>query len=52
MLQRDMFYAFKDFAKELTVACNYSEKLTNIPLQVREYNYADVADVHSFLLNL
>ncbi|XP_050449543.1 ABC transporter G family member 20-like [Cataglyphis hispanica] len=32
MLQRDLIYAFQDFAKELTVACNYSAKVTSIPI--------------------
>lgn len=36
MLQRDLLYAFQDFAKELTMACNYSEKVTSIPINVRE----------------
>lgn len=32
LLQRDLLYAFQDFSKELTVACNYSEKVTKIPI--------------------
>ncbi|KMQ88436.1 abc transporter g family member 20 [Lasius niger] len=32
LLQRDLYYAFQDFTRELTVACNYSEKLTDIPM--------------------
>ncbi|KAL6445737.1 hypothetical protein ACFW04_000898 [Cataglyphis niger] len=32
MLQRDLIYAFQDFSKELTVACNYSAKVTSVPI--------------------
>ncbi|XP_018405590.1 PREDICTED: ABC transporter G family member 20 [Cyphomyrmex costatus] len=35
LLQRDLFYAFQDFAKEITVACNYSEKLTSVPINFK-----------------
>ncbi|XP_029173363.1 ABC transporter G family member 20 [Nylanderia fulva] len=50
LLQRDLIYAFQDFAKELTVACNYSAKLTSIPVQFNtpiygpaEPNFTDFA---------
>ncbi|XP_011641666.1 LOW QUALITY PROTEIN: ABC transporter G family member 23-like [Pogonomyrmex barbatus] len=32
LLQRDLLYAYQDFAREVTVACNYSAKLTSIPV--------------------
>lgn len=35
LLQRDILYSYRDFAKEITVACNYSAKLTDIPIDVR-----------------
>lgn len=35
LLQRDLLYAFQDFAKEVTVACNYSEKVTRIPINFK-----------------
>ncbi|XP_011864940.1 PREDICTED: ABC transporter G family member 20 [Vollenhovia emeryi] len=35
MLQRDLIYSFQDFAKEVTVACNYSAKLTSIPVNIQ-----------------
>ncbi|KAG5319387.1 ABCGK protein, partial [Pseudoatta argentina] len=35
LLQKDLLYAYLDFAKEVTVACNYSEKLTNIPISFK-----------------
>lgn len=37
LLQRDLLYAFQDFVKEVTVACNYSEKLTGIPINVSKW---------------
>lgn len=50
LLQKDLFYAFQDFAKDLTVSCNYSEKLTSVPLQFNtpiygpmEPNFTDFA---------
>ncbi|XP_071625773.1 ABC transporter G family member 23 [Temnothorax longispinosus] len=39
LLQRDLLYAFQDFAKEVTVACNYSEKLTSIPINFKQPIY-------------
>ncbi|XP_012063198.1 PREDICTED: uncharacterized protein LOC105626508 [Atta cephalotes] len=35
LLQKDLLYAYLDFAKEVTVACNYSEKLTSIPISFK-----------------
>ncbi|KAL2720359.1 ABC transporter G family member 20-like isoform X2 [Vespula squamosa] len=35
LLQRNILYSYLDFAREVTVACNYSEKLTNIPLDFK-----------------
>nr|XP_050869462.1 ABC transporter G family member 20 [Vespula vulgaris] len=35
LLQRNILYSYLDFAREITIACNYSEKLTNIPLDFR-----------------
>ncbi|XP_012220208.1 ABC transporter G family member 20 [Linepithema humile] len=32
LLRRDLLYAYQDFARNITVACNYSEKLTSIPI--------------------
>ncbi|XP_035721767.1 ABC transporter G family member 20-like isoform X1 [Vespa mandarinia] len=35
LLQRSILYSYFDFARDVTVACNYSEKLTSIPLDFR-----------------
>ncbi|XP_020289827.1 ABC transporter G family member 23 isoform X2 [Pseudomyrmex gracilis] len=50
LLQRDMIYSFQDFARELSVACNYSSKLTDIPVNFKtpiygpqEPNFTDFA---------
>lgn len=50
LLQRDLLYAYLDFVKEVTVACNYSEKLTSIPVNFktpiygpRDPNFTDFA---------
>lgn len=50
LLQRDLYNSYRDFAKELTVACNYSSKLTSIPVDFRtpiygplEPNFTDFA---------
>ncbi|XP_066603783.1 ABC transporter G family member 23 [Prorops nasuta] len=50
LLQRDLLYSYQDFARDVTVSCNYSEKLTNIPLDFRtpiygpkEPNFTDFA---------
>ncbi|XP_017765789.1 PREDICTED: ABC transporter G family member 20-like [Eufriesea mexicana] len=32
LLQKDFYSSYQDFARETTVACNYSNKLTNIPV--------------------
>ncbi|KAL0122984.1 hypothetical protein PUN28_007557 [Cardiocondyla obscurior] len=32
LLQKDLISAYQDFAREVTVACNYSAKLTSIPV--------------------
>lgn len=37
LLQKDLLYAFQDFAMEVTVACNYSKKLTSIPIDVSKF---------------
>lgn len=34
LLQRDFLYSFQDFAKDVMVACNFSEKLASIPMDV------------------
>lgn len=34
LLQRDILYSYQNFARDVTVACNYSAKLTAIPLDV------------------
>ncbi|XP_025989542.1 ABC transporter G family member 20 isoform X2 [Solenopsis invicta] len=39
LLQRDLFYAFEDFARELIVACNYSEKVSSIPINFKKPIY-------------
>ncbi|KZC14992.1 ABC transporter G family member 23 [Dufourea novaeangliae] len=50
LLQRDLYSSYQDFAREVTVACNYSNKLTNIPLDFKtpvygplEPNFTDFA---------
>ncbi|XP_043268135.1 ABC transporter G family member 23 isoform X2 [Venturia canescens] len=50
LLQRDLLYSYQDFAKDVTTACNYSEKYTNIPIDFRtpiygtkEPNFTDFA---------
>ncbi|XP_043497478.1 ABC transporter G family member 20-like isoform X1 [Polistes fuscatus] len=35
LLQRNILYSYIDFAREVTVACNYSEKLTSIPVNFK-----------------
>ncbi|XP_033207957.1 ABC transporter G family member 23-like [Belonocnema kinseyi] len=35
LLQRDILYSYQDFAKEVTVACNYRAKFTDIPIDFR-----------------
>lgn len=35
LLQRDLLYGFLDFVKELSVNCNYSEKLMTIPINFK-----------------
>ncbi|XP_012522405.1 ABC transporter G family member 20 isoform X2 [Monomorium pharaonis] len=35
LLQRDLLYAYQDFAREVTVACNYSDKVTSIPINFK-----------------
>lgn len=35
LLQRNILYSYLDFAREVTVACNYSEKVTNIPVNFK-----------------
>lgn len=37
LLQRDLLYSYQDFAKDVTVGCNYSAKLTAIPVDVSLY---------------
>lgn len=39
LLQRDLLYSYQDFVREVTVACNYSEKLTSIPIDFRKPIY-------------
>lgn len=39
LLQRDLLYSYQDFAREVTVSCNYSEKLTSIPVNFRKPIY-------------
>ncbi|XP_011506250.1 PREDICTED: ABC transporter G family member 20 [Ceratosolen solmsi marchali] len=39
LLQRDLYYSFEDFARELTSACNYSAKLTEIPVSFQKPIY-------------
>lgn len=34
LLQRDLLYAYQDFTRDLAVACNYSAKVTSIPINV------------------
>ncbi|XP_076241757.1 ABC transporter G family member 23 [Calliopsis andreniformis] len=50
LLQRDLYSSYQDFAREVTVACNYSERLTSIPLNFKtpiygplEPNFTDFA---------
>ncbi|XP_012268865.1 ABC transporter G family member 23 [Athalia rosae] len=50
LLQRDLLYSFMDFAKEVSIACNYSDKATRIPIDFRtpiygpkEPNFTDFA---------
>ncbi|XP_031825801.1 ABC transporter G family member 23 [Nomia melanderi] len=50
LLQRDMYYAFQNFSRDVTVACNYSRKLTSIPVNFetpiygpQEPNFTDFA---------
>ncbi|KAK0093638.1 hypothetical protein PV326_013045 [Microctonus aethiopoides] len=50
LLQRDILYSYQNFARDVTVACNYSAKLTAIPLDFkqpiygpREPNFTDFA---------
>ncbi|XP_070154708.1 ABC transporter G family member 20 isoform X3 [Polyergus mexicanus] len=45
LLQRDLLYAFQDFAKELTVACNYSEKVTSIPINFETPIYGSLEPI-------
>ncbi|XP_014480825.1 PREDICTED: ABC transporter G family member 23 [Dinoponera quadriceps] len=35
LLQRDIYSAYMDFARDVTVACNYSEKVTSIPINFK-----------------
>ncbi|XP_017796299.1 PREDICTED: ABC transporter G family member 23 [Habropoda laboriosa] len=39
LLQRAFYSSYLDFARELTVACNYSKKLTSIPLNFEKPIY-------------
>ena len=39
LLQRDLYMSYQEFAEELTVACNYSSKLTHIPLDFKQPIY-------------
>lgn len=34
LLQRDLLYAFQDFAKNISKDCNFSEKAISIPMDV------------------
>lgn len=50
LLQRDFYNSYRDFAEELTIACNYSSKLTSIPVNFqtpiygpKEPNFTDFA---------
>ncbi|XP_057341033.1 ABC transporter G family member 23 [Microplitis mediator] len=50
LLQRDFLYSFQDFAKDVMVACNFSEKLASIPMDFKtpiygpqEPNFTDFA---------
>ncbi|XP_076301010.1 ABC transporter G family member 23 [Lasioglossum baleicum] len=50
LLQRDLYNSYRDFAKELTVACNYSSKLASVPVDFKtpiygplEPNFTDFA---------
>ncbi|XP_034939310.1 ABC transporter G family member 23 [Chelonus insularis] len=50
LLKRDFYYSYQDFAKDILVACNYSEKFANIPVDFktpiygpREPNFTDFA---------
>ncbi|XP_032678844.1 ABC transporter G family member 23 [Odontomachus brunneus] len=39
LLRRDLIYAYQDFARDVCIACNYSEKLTSIPVNLKKPIY-------------
>ncbi|XP_078032938.1 ABC transporter G family member 23 [Augochlora pura] len=39
LLQRDFYYSYQTFAQDVTTACNYSKKLTSIPINFEKPIY-------------
>ncbi|XP_003426604.1 ABC transporter G family member 23 isoform X1 [Nasonia vitripennis] len=39
LLQRDLYYSFQEFSKDITKSCNYSDKLADIPVSFKEPIY-------------
>ncbi|KAK2575825.1 hypothetical protein KPH14_007203 [Odynerus spinipes] len=39
LLQRDLLYSYQDFAREVTIACDYNAKLTSIPIDFQQPIY-------------
>lgn len=52
LLQRDLLYSYQDFARDVTVACNLSAKLTAIPVAVSYHDHHHHYFIYLFMFKL